>query len=460
MESLVNVFEYLETHIDDYVSELSSFCSIGSTASKPNELENARRFLIERMARAGISTRLIPVADGNAMISGFSEGKSKKRVLFYNHYDVVEPGDPEKWNSKAPFNLLECDGYLYARGISDDKGPLLSRVQTIEAMKHVLGELPVQTAFLFEGDEESGSPSMMKYSKANPDEFKKLIQSDICFWENGRRQGDGGPWARYGVRGACTFELKVKTAFTDVHGRMGAIVPSASWRLIWALACLKGHDEKILISGFYDGVQQPTEEELRVLEEFPYAEEKQREKLQLKSFLKDATGLELKKQLYFEPTLSVCGLEAGEMYKGPRGIVPHEASARISCYLVANQNPDKIAENLKRYLSEKGFDDIEITYEDGSWPVKTPINIPETEILEQAALRVYGQPLVKEVTQLGGGPAIALRRVIPDLKIVGMGPANTNGNHHAPNENLRKSDLLLSMKMTAAFLYGYGGAKL
>ena len=106
------------------------------------------------------------------------------------------------------------------------------------------------------------------------------------------------------------------------------------------------------------------------------------------------------------------------MYKGPRGIVPHEATARVSCYLVANQDPDQIARQLHQHLAAQGFGDVEVTYEDGTVPVKTPIQIPETALLEKAALQVYGKPLVKEITQLGGGPAIALRWVQKSMKML------------------------------------------
>lgn len=456
MDQLEKIESYIDAHQDEYFGELKKFVSYGSTASCPEEREKTRTFIEKRFQKAGIPSERVPIPDGNALICGHMAGKADRTVLLYNHYDVVEPGDLQKWISGAPYQVMERDGYLYGRGVSDNKGPLLSRIQAIEAILKATGGLPVNVHFLLEGDEESGSPSMMRFAKTQPEEFRQYVQSDVCFWENGRRQGDGGPWARYGVRGNCTFTLKVRAANHDVHGRMGAVIPSASWRLVWALSTLKGPDERIRIPGFYDNVIQPTAEEMYVLEQFPYDEKEKREKLGLEQFVLGASGTELKRRLYFEPTMSICGLEAGEMYKGPRGIVPHEATARVSCYLVANQDPDQIARQLRQHLAAQGFGDVEVTYEDGTVPVKTPIQIPETALLEKAALQVYGKPLVKEITQLGGGPAIALRWVQPDLKIIGIGPGNTNANHHSPDENIRKEDYLKSMKMLAAFLLAYG----
>lgn len=456
MNKLDKIYSYMDAHQGEYFRELQEFIGYGSTASCPEEREKARTFIEKRFQKAGIPVKRVPISEGNALICGCMPGRGKRTVLLYNHYDVVEPGDPQKWTSGAPYQLTEQNGYLYGRGVSDNKGPLLSRIQAIEAVLKVTGELPVNVHFLFEGDEESGSPSMMRFAKTKPEEFRKYVQADVCFWENGRRQGNGGPWARYGVRGNCTFILKVRTANHDVHGRMGAVIPSASWRLVWALSTLKGTDERIRIPGFYDNIIQPTDEEMKVLEEFPYDEKEKQEKMGLEQFVLGASGTELKRRLYFEPTMSICGLEAGEMYKGPRGIVPHEATARVSCYLVANQDPDRIAQGMRQYLLEQGFGDVEVVYEEGTVPVKTPIQIPETALLEKAALQVYEKPLVKEITQLGGGPAIALRWVQPDLKIIGIGPGNTNANHHSPDENIRKEDYLKSMKMLAAFLFTYG----
>ena len=136
------------------------------------------------------------------------------------------------------------------------------------------------------------------------------------------------------MRGAVAFDLRVTAAKSDVHGRMGATVPSASWRLIWALAALKeAVTEKIAIDGFYDDVFPASEADLQVLHDFPYDEAHTKKSLGLKGFVRGATGEELKRQIYLEPSLSVCGLEAGEVHNGVRGIVPHtrmRASVSIS----------------------------------------------------------------------------------------------------------------------------------
>ncbi len=450
-----DIFAFIDAHKEEYLNELKDFVSIESTASQKEEREKARVFIEKQLQRTGLPSHRLKVSQGNDLLTSEKQGINQKAVLFYNHYDVVEAGDPTRWDSANPFTLTKKEDFLYGRGVSDNKGPLLSRIQAIRAILSVTGTLPVTVKYLFEGDEESGSPSMMDYVEKHPALFREACKSDVCFWENGRRQGNGGPWARYGVRGNCSFDISVRTAEKDVHGRMGSIVPSASWRLIWALASLQSSDGRIKIDGFYDHIEPPTEYELNTLRDFPYDEQYEKEKLGLDHFINQVSGLELKKQMYFTPSVSICGLESGQMYIKPRGIVPHEAHARLSCYLVANQDPNRIAALLREHFNKSGFTDIQVDYLDGTFPVKTSMEIPETTCLEKAAILTYGKPLVKEITQLGAGPAIALRKVIPDLKIIGIGPGNTNSNHHSPNENLRIDDYIRSMKFIVAFLYNY-----
>lgn len=448
---------YVDEHFNEMVSELKRACTYESTASNAEGREAMRQQLAADLKSAGLSPQNHPVDDGNALITAEMKGDCPETLLFYNHYDVVEPGKAENWTNKAPFAADERDGKLYARGVSDDKGGLYFRIHAIRAMLAANGRLPVSVKFLIEGDEETSSRSMRKFADEHPEEFKELTRADICLWENGRVDPAGHPWLRCGVRGAVAFDLRVTTARTDVHGRMGATVPSASWRLVWGLSTLKdSKTERVAIDGFYDDVLPTTEADLDVLRNFPYDEESYRKKLGVKSFVCGASGEQLKEQMYLEPTMSICGLEAGEVHNGVRGIVPHTAYARISCYLVADQNPDDIEKKLRSHLLKYGFSDVEVTRRGGAArPVRTPPDHPFRYRAARAAEKVYSQPLVVELTQLGAGPAALLRNVWPELPIFGIGPANVTGNHHAPDENLGIQDYKNSIKFLIELCYSY-----
>ncbi|MDL2327418.1 M20/M25/M40 family metallo-hydrolase [Ruminococcaceae bacterium OttesenSCG-928-A11] len=446
----------MDAHFDEMVAELKELCAFRSVAGDAAGLEAARTYITGKMTAVGLSPVRHPVPGGNDLISAEMPGETADTLLFYNHYDVVEAGDPAGWRTADPFTAEVEDGLIYARGISDNKGPLLSRLHAVQALLAVCGRLPAGVKFLYEGDEESSSESMQSFAEAHPETFKELIKSDVCLWENGRKDTAGYPWARFGVRGGCAFDLSVTTAKTDVHGRSGSTIPSASWRLVWALASLKSPDEKVLIDGFYDRVIPPTEEDYEVLRAFPYDEEGEKRELGLKSYLKNATGEELKRMIYLEPSFSICGLEAGEMYRGVRGIVPHTASARISFYLVADQDPAELAVQLRRHLDKHGFADVAVKSVGGSSrPVRTPVNIPFRDRVVKAAAKVYEKPMVIELTMLGASPASILRDAWPTLPIVCIGPGNTTANHHAPDENMALEDYREGVKHIIALLYSY-----
>lgn len=456
MRDLTNLFQYVDEHFEDMYHDLETICSYRSVKGDEEGLEKTREFLLKKMEQAKIPVKKVTVENGNAVIYGHVKGKAEDTVLCYNHYDVVEEGAWEKWKSHNPYCLETIDGVMYARGISDNKGSLLSRIHAVETILAVEGELPASIKFFFEGDEETGSPSMFRLAKEEEELFREMTKADVCLWENGRKDEDGHPWARFGVRGNCAFDLRVTTAKSDVHGRMGATIPSASWRLLWALASLKDVNERIRLEGFYEDVIPPTEADRKVLKDFPYEEEAIRKRLGIKEFLLGATGNELKERVYLEPSLSVCGIEAGELYNGPRGIVPRTAWARLSFYLVAGQRPERVEMQLREHLKKHGFEDVEVVpLGGGTVPVKTPVDIPFRERVCRAASHVYEKPMVIEPTQLGAGPASAFRDAWSELPIVGIGPANTAANHHAPNENMLVEDYKEAVKLMIALLYTY-----
>lgn len=455
-DRLNDIFGYIDAHSDEMINELKDVCGFRSVAGDSKGLEGTRRFIENKMAKIGLRCLRQEVEGGNALLTSEQRGKTRNTILFYNHYDVVEEGRHELWTIDNPFRAEIIDGKIYARGVSDNKGGLFSRLHAIQAILAVCGQLPATVKFLVEGDEETSSPSMFSFAEKNPEKFRSLTEADVCVWENGRKDESGHPWARFGVRGSCAFDLRVTTAKSDTHSRMGATIPSASWRLVWALASLKDVDEKIKIDGFYDQVVPPTESDFEILRQFPYEERSQMEKLGIKTYLLGATGEELKKRVYLEPSLSICGLESGEVHNGVRGIVPCKAYARISFYLVADQDPAELGSLLRKHLDRHGFSDIEIAQVGGAnRPVRTPVDIPFRARVSEAAAKVYKEPMVIELTQLGGGPAIAIRNAWPEIPVIGFGPGNTGSNHHAPDENLKLQDYMEAVKHVAALLCSY-----
>ncbi|MDR1965638.1 MAG: M20/M25/M40 family metallo-hydrolase [Synergistaceae bacterium] len=456
IERMKAAFDYVDERFDEMLEDLKEICACPSTASNPEGREAARRCIVSKMKAIGLEPRLHEVEGGNAIITADTGGDSDAAILFYNHYDVVEPGKYENWSIPDPFSLQADGGRLLGRGVSDNKGPLFSRLHAVQAMIATGGKMPVRVKFLAEGDEEISSPSLHRFARERKSEFREMSKADVCVWESGRNDSAGRMWLRLGVRGGMAFDLNVRTSGCDVHGRMGAIVPSASWRLVWALASLKAPDERIAIDGFYDGVEPPNEADLEVLRDFPYDEESLKRQVGFKSYVKGATGEELKRRIYLEPSISICGLEAGETHNGVRGIVPHKAYARGSFYLVPNQDPDRLEGLLRRHLDERGFSDVEIEMSGGTnRPVRTPVDTPFRYRACEVSEAAFGKPMVVELTQLGAGPADVFRDAWPEIPIAGVGPSHPGGNHHSPDENLIIEDYRRAVKYLVALFCSY-----
>jgi acetylornithine deacetylase/succinyl-diaminopimelate desuccinylase-like protein len=456
LKRLEKAFDYVDKHFDEMLEEVREVCAHPSTASNPEGREATRRCILEKMESIGLRPTVYDVEGGNAIISVDTGGGRDAALLFYNHYDVVEPGKYENWRISDPFRPQVIDGRLYGRGVSDNKGPLYSRLHAVQAMMATEGRLPVRLKFLAEGDEETSSPSLHRFARENASLFREITKADVCIWESGRNDDAGRMWLRLGVRGGAAFDLRVKTSDTDVHGRMGAIVPSASWRLVWALASLKTPDERIAIEGFYDGIEAPNEADLEVLRVFPYDEEGFKQKVGFRNYVKEAAGEELKRRIYMEPSMSICGLEAGEVHSGVRGIVPHKAYARVSFYLVPNQDPTKLMDSLRSHLDRHGFPDVEVSMAGGiNRPVRTPVDTPFRYRACRVAETLWDKPMVVELTQLGAGPADVFRDAWPQMPIAGVGPSHPGGNHHSPDENLIVEDYKKAIQYLIALFCSY-----
>lgn len=449
---LEEIFRYVDNHFDEMVLDLKQICSYRSAAGDHNGLEATRKYLIDKYSSLGLHTKRFTIKDGNDLLFASGIGKKDKTVLFYNHYDVVEEGPRNDWGND-PYDAEIRDGYIYARGISDNKGPILSRIHALQAILKVVGELPVNIKFMTEGDEETFSPSLWRFCVEQTDLFKEISKADLCLWENGWNDSKGHPWMRLGVRGGIVFELRVKTANIDAHSRMGAILPNAAWRLIWALNSLKDSNEKILINGFYDDVREITNEDLNALKEFPYEENPLKHRMGLKEFLNNLSGLDLKKKMYLEPSLNINGFSSGELHNGERLIVPHEAYAICDFNLVVDQKPDDIFNKLRIHLDTHGFEDVELRMRGSFTPIRTRLDTPYKKIITDAACKVYDKPMISEVTSLGPGPGYAFQRAWPEMPNIGIGPANTGSNHHAPNENLNLDDYKKSIKLIISTLF-------
>ena len=264
---------YVDQNAERFIEELKEFCRQPSISTQNVGLEEMAELVRARLGRLGAEVRLIPVDGGPAVV--FAElGQGERTLLIYNHYDVQPPDPLEEWES-PPFELTIREGKLYARGVADNKGNLMARVQAIEAYRAVFGELPLRIKFVVEGEEEVGSLHLAQFAQEN----HELLAADGCLWESGGKDEAERFVLYLGLKGIAYLELRARGARSDLHSSLATIVPNPAWRLVWALSSLKDEDDHITIDGFMDHVARPTQAEMEMLEAIPFEEEKIKERL-------------------------------------------------------------------------------------------------------------------------------------------------------------------------------------
>jgi acetylornithine deacetylase/succinyl-diaminopimelate desuccinylase-like protein len=342
---------------------------------------------------------------------------------------------------------------IFARGVSDDKGHITSRLFAIDAILESEGELPCNIKFVIEGEEETSSANVPPYVKNNKDK----IAADVCVWEFGSIDHEGTPQQILGLRGICYVELSAETASIDTHsGTGGTIFPNAAWRLVWALNTLKDEDENILIPDYYENVLPPTERDRELFGKLPDPANDYKSRYGVKEFLKGATGgSDLMIQETLEPSCTICGLTAGYQGPGSKTVLPAKASAKVDFRLVPNQTPEEVLEKLRTHLDDQGFSDIKIDYLGGEAPGRTDPNDPFVKLVVDAAIDAYGVPM-QIVPMIGGsGPNHVFLEEL-DLPVVTAGIGYPGTKAHAPNENVVLEHYLKGAKHITRILCEFG----
>lgn len=451
MTDFAQIDAYLDAHLDESIAELCRLAAQPSVAAQQWGLEECAQLVGEMLQARGFTVEIIPTG-GSPVVYGERKGASDKTLLIYNHYDVQPPEPLELWES-PPFEPTLRDGKLYARGVSDDKGPITSRLFAIDALLETEGELPCTIKFVIEGEEEISSIHLAEFVEQN----KQKLASQACIWEFGGVDHREVPMEYLGLRGICYVELSAETAGMDVHsGLGGSIFPNAAWRLVWALNSLKGPDERIRIPGFYDSVKPPSPRDRELMEALPEVAEEYKTRFGVQHFLKGLEGgVELRLAEVFEPTCTICGLTSGYQGPGSKTVLPARASAKVDFRLVPDQTPQQVLQLLRAHLDAEGFSDIQIKFLGGEPPARTDPDDPFVKLVVESAADVYGLPM-EIVPMVGGsGPNHPFIEHL-NVPIVTAGPGYPGTLAHAPNENMRIDLYLKHAKHMVRIIHAYG----
>jgi len=446
---LTAVDRWLETNLDRSLDELGRLVAQPSVVAQGLGIQPCADLVASMLRARGFTTEVLPTG-GSPVVVAERGGRSQRTLVIYNHYDVQPPEPLDLWTSH-PFEATLRDGKLYGRGVSDDKGHLVARLHAIDALLAAGDELPCRIKFVVEGEEEVGSVHMPSFLAREKDRLK----GDACLWEFGYLDQGDRPLLHAGLRGICYVELRVRTAAHDAHsGVGGSIFPNAAWRLTWALASLKGPDERIRIPGHYDKVRAPSARDRELMAKARDRAGEFRELYGVQSFLRDLHGEELKIAEVFEPTCTICGITTGYQGPGSKTVLPAYASAKVDFRLVPDMMPEDVFRSLRAHLDAQGFQDVETVLLGGTGPGRTDPDHPFLALVADTAEPVYGAPS-QIVPMIGGsGPTHSFIHILGlPIATAGLGYADTRA--HAPDENLRVDHYLKHSKHVVRILEAF-----
>jgi acetylornithine deacetylase/succinyl-diaminopimelate desuccinylase-like protein len=422
----------IETYVENKLPELFDYLRIPSISAQNKGIKQTVTWIVNSFKSLGaIKIEKWTENGGNPVIFAEFKGNSKQTVLFYNHYDVQPPEPLNEWKTD-PFEPVAKEGKLYARGVCDDKGELMSRLSLISYFNEH-GGLPVSIKFLIEGEEEIGSPRVGKYVH----DHAAQLAADECIWEGGGKDEHDNFQITCGLKGIASLDLEVTTAKKDLHSSLATFADNAAWRLVDALASLRDKDGRILVDGFYNDVVPLDEATETAIKKINFDRKKMQENYGLlRPVLTNGTAA----SLINGNTITINGLISGYQGEGSKTIIPSKAIAKVDCRLIPNQDPQEISQLIQKQLIKNGFDDIKVKLNHGEFAFRTKLDSKLIKLCKKIGNEVYGENNCLIVPNMpGSGPAQQFNSEL-EVPIVMIGIHYAGSGPHSPNENIRLSD--------------------
>nr|WP_179946145.1 dipeptidase [Planococcus kocurii] len=453
MMNIQAVDQYFKDNRETHLDELKTFLRIPSVSSLSEhkaDMHKAAEWLVTAMEHVGLENVKIDQTDGHPVVyADWLHAEGKPTVLVYGHYDV-QPVDPLHLWESAPFEPQVRDNKLFARGASDDKGQVFMHVKAVEALLKLNDELPVNIKFIIEGEEEIGSPNLPKYVEEN----QELLKADIIVISDTGMQGHGRPAVCYGLRGLAGIQIDVKGPKGDLHsGLYGGAVQNPLHAIVEILQSFRDKEGLIQVDGFYDDVIEVSDKEREEFAALEFDLEHEKQEIGISEDFGEV-GYSFVERTWIRPTLEVNGITGGFSGEGIKTVLPAEASTKITCRLVPNQDPDDIVAKLKAHVEshKPAGVTVEITEFDKGKPFLTPFDHPAIQAAGRSYEKVYGVPTA--FTRMGGSiPIVAAFDEILGLPVVLMGFGLASENFHAPNEHFHLENFDKGLRVISDYLF-------
>lgn len=436
----------------NYLEEFYSFLRFPSVSTDDQYKENLKQcadWLVKKLTSIGLETQLVPT-NGHPIVWARNKHQPGRRtVLIYGHYDVQPPDPLELWDS-PPFEPVLKNGYVFARGATDNKGQILSHIFGIQEMIEQNGNLPVNVHLVIEGEEEIGSVSLPGFLEENRD----MLKSDAAVISDTGMITRGTPTLSYGLRGVTALEIKITGPKMDLHsGVFGGAVANPITALAQLLATLHDREGRVAIAGFYDRVKPLEDWEREAWRKLPVNGDKLILEETGAPELFGEAGYNSMERIWARPTAEINGIGGGYQGKGTKTVIASHAMAKLTFRLVPEQEGDEILKLAKEHLRKnlpKGVTMEITTGHSGPWYLTDPHS--QLGEAAQRALRKAFDRDVALIREGGSIPIVSQFRGILGIETLLLGLALPDCRAHSPNENFPLENFEGGIRLNKAIL--------
>ncbi len=425
------------------------FPSVSTDSRHADDVRACADWLLAKLADLGLATELHETPKHPVVVARNTHLPDRRTVLIYGHYDV-QPVDPLHLWTSDPFQPEIRDGRIWARGATDNKGQMLAHVLGVEQTLRENGELPVNLIFLFEGEEEIGSPNLAAFLHQQRD----ALRCDVVAVSDTGMVAPGVPTLGYGLRGILCCDAILRGPKCDLHsGLFGGAVANPAAAAARLLASLHFTDGRVAIDGFYNSVRPLEDWERQMWSEVPGVSDADFLQVTGSPSLFGEPGYSSAERVWARPTAEVNGIGGGYQGEGSKTVLPAEAFIKLSFRLVPDQSPLDIMQQVTRHLVSHCPPGVTVEVRPGH-DGKPYLTDPNSKfgLAAQAALRTafHAEPVL--IREGGSVPIVQTFREILGADTLLLGLALADAQIHAPNENFPVENFEAGIRLNQALL--------
>lgn len=463
-----DIYKWIDDHRDQLIAEFKEILRIPSSCAEGDDQSVCAEWVLGKVRRLGVDADLSPTQGGPPVVFGtLDEAQIDRSLVCYAHYDVQPVAPIEAWSSE-PYGAHTVDGKIIARGTQDDKSGVMAFIHAARAFLETRGKAPVRLKFVFEGEEEIGSPHFGDWVETHRDALRAdgqlIIDGTLV------RGSERVPVLPCWPAGFMNVEFRCRTTKSDFYSAEAQWAPNAAWRLVWALASMKDENERITIDGWYDDWIDASEKDWENCRAMNFDIEPLKEKFGVDTLLLGRTDpAEIYYARHYLPTMTINGIQSGYVGEGTSTRVPCYAFAKVDFRIKAGMNPDKLLPLLRQHLDARGFSDVECIFRGASYGLdKTPDDAAIVQAIVEASQELFeaGPAVVSlwsdYVSEPGGsyakfGPGSLKHMGTSSIAALGVPLCDTSfadGDSiaHAPDEFISEDYYIRGIKYTATIM--------